>query len=99
MYSQLVASIFLSSNINLGSRVIAHPDEREPGLHAAALQIRDPVGQLSEQLAGDGAAINEVIHPDGMPHPILILILIVILISEGLGIRLGSRLRSRLGGE
>jgi hypothetical protein len=60
MNPNLRASFLLAADVNLGSGILADPDEGKARLHAFGLKRLDAPAQLRKNLAGERAAVDEL---------------------------------------
>ena len=58
--SQFPAGLLLPADVHLRGRVFADADKSQPGLNPALLQLRNPLGQLIQELLGNGSPINKI---------------------------------------
>ena len=58
--SQLRAGLFLAPHVNFGGWILAYPDEGQTGLYTAGFQSLNALPQFCQQLARNGATVNEI---------------------------------------
>src|SRR2546423_13179967 len=58
--AEFLRDLFFAADVHFRGWVFPNPHESEAGLATAFLQVPDAAGEFLLDLAGDGAAVNEV---------------------------------------